>query len=734
MLFKRLLLTLFPEPEWDLQFNPATFFINFVSAKQFFTVILRKIVENYKLYFYDINFDPFEVKIWFWETPTIRLSEVEKYFSYISVAEMNWYRFFSPVVVSTALGFVAAYKTGDIFKKYKDFKLYINFVLSVVLLYYVFLARIKKVTHLPKKQAFNHFLDIFFNFYKFVNEYNDLKVDNNFYEEIKNKLLKEKIDLFFAIFYVYAKAERIFFLHNVGMKDKEFFEWLFYDESKVGKYKNIIKDYLDNYEYYQKEPTFSTTEKMILNLIFPSDVLIRFFLDWPECFEIVNSVLWEIFKDWKLDNILKDFLDIEKWEDNVYKFLEYITDYKVYKNGYFKGVKKFIFKALNVKSKSISEEYIEDLLSSFSPDMKLPPEVKREGMLAERLVNFYLSFIWSFWIWRWDTGYFRIYKKFILEDIISSLETNFNWDTFYFIGWLLYLYWKNVFYYQYAFESIKSGKQTFRLPTRPLYKEIYSSPALIHFLNESAFINLIEDLNYKDIKLYVRHSKIIDNFKNMFWESISKVLKSESDEILDFFYKDIFDLLDLNDKYIWFKEDILESEIKFLKNNLYSLDFWIFKDVINEFIANKKLIKSELTNIILLHVLAILRQTIFGLLILYTYFKEEKKEKNIRLDDLLKIYYSEVLLLSFDEKLYDFFSKLFNNLLKKYEYFLKIFIKLDDNKEFLKILFENWTEFIDGFKENEEILWFIKWEDVVWFRWVLKNITFYNKRYFIPSL
>jgi hypothetical protein len=65
MLFRRLLLSLFPEPEGDLQFNPATFFINFVSAKQFFTVILRKIVENYKLYFYDINFDPFEVKIGF---------------------------------------------------------------------------------------------------------------------------------------------------------------------------------------------------------------------------------------------------------------------------------------------------------------------------------------------------------------------------------------------------------------------------------------------------------------------------------------------------------------------------------------------------------------------------------------------------------------------------------------------------------------------------------------------
>jgi hypothetical protein len=118
-------------------------------------------------------------------------------------------------------------------------------------------------------------------------------------------------------------------------------------------------------------------------------------------------------------------------------------------------VKKFLFKSLNVKQKSLPEEYVEDLLSSFSPDMKLPPEIKREGMLAERLVNFYLSFVGSFWIGRGDTGYFRIFKKEILERSILFLETKFTNDTFYFLSNLLYFYGKNVFYYQYAFESIR---------------------------------------------------------------------------------------------------------------------------------------------------------------------------------------------------------------------------------------------------------------------------------------
>jgi hypothetical protein len=59
-LFKRLLLSFFPDSLVKDSFNPASMFVSFISAKDFFTVIDRKIIENYKLNLFDLSMDIFE--------------------------------------------------------------------------------------------------------------------------------------------------------------------------------------------------------------------------------------------------------------------------------------------------------------------------------------------------------------------------------------------------------------------------------------------------------------------------------------------------------------------------------------------------------------------------------------------------------------------------------------------------------------------------------------------------
>jgi hypothetical protein len=71
---------------------------------------------------------------------------------------------------------------------------------------------------------------------------------------------------------------------------------------------------------------------------------------------------------------------------------------------------------------------------------------------------------------------------------------------------------------------------------------------------------------------------------------------------------------------------------------------------------------------------------------------------------------------------------------EEFKSFFDIFVKLDDNKEFLTLLEDNWSSYIDSLKPEDEALAFVKGEDVVWFRGALKNMTFYNKRYFIPQI
>ena len=62
-LFKRELLSLFPDEIVQNAMNPASVFVSFISAKQFFSVINRRMVENYKLNMFDVTLDPFEVKV-----------------------------------------------------------------------------------------------------------------------------------------------------------------------------------------------------------------------------------------------------------------------------------------------------------------------------------------------------------------------------------------------------------------------------------------------------------------------------------------------------------------------------------------------------------------------------------------------------------------------------------------------------------------------------------------------
>lgn len=79
-LFRRLLMSLLPEELVQHEMNPAGMFLSFVSPKHFFSVINRKIVENYKLNLFDIALDSFEVKVGFGDVPTLKVKDVNYYY------------------------------------------------------------------------------------------------------------------------------------------------------------------------------------------------------------------------------------------------------------------------------------------------------------------------------------------------------------------------------------------------------------------------------------------------------------------------------------------------------------------------------------------------------------------------------------------------------------------------------------------------------------------------------
>ena len=225
-LFKRILLSLFPDDIVSQSINPASMFISFISTKEFFSVINRKIVENYKLNLFDVALDPFEFKIGFGENIPITTKDVDIYYGYCATANLNGYRFFSPSNISNSLSLVAALYVKDIFRKYPP-DYYLNFLYTIFLLSFIFLARIKVFPSTNREKNYNWFIDVIFDFYELVFQQTGQKIDTKIFSSIKKELLNQ-VDLFFSLFAVYKHCNELFVQEAVS--DTDFLSRLFYDE------------------------------------------------------------------------------------------------------------------------------------------------------------------------------------------------------------------------------------------------------------------------------------------------------------------------------------------------------------------------------------------------------------------------------------------------------------------------------------------------------------------------
>jgi hypothetical protein len=62
---------------------------------------------------------------------------------------------------------------------------------------------------------------------------------------------------------------------------------------------------------------------------------------------------------------------------------------------------------------------------------------------------------------------------------------------------------------------------------------------------------------------------------------------------------------------------------------------------------------------------------------------------------------------------------------------LELWCWLDDNVQFFELFVKNWKSYISK-KRVDTLYKDLSIDDIVWFRGLLKNITYYNKRFVIP--
>jgi hypothetical protein len=446
---------------------------------------------------------------------------------------------------------------------------------------------------------------------------------------------------------------------------------------------------------------------------------------------IIENIVWKLRDKKLLNEYLKTFRKDWKELENL---LIYLTDYKHFKKNFFTGVQKYIVTIFrNSKNWGFDWE-IEEFMSSIWEDIeniesfKIPERIKKESRIMEKILNFYITFIWWFWISRWDSFFIKMFRKDIITGFLDT-DTSDNEASLYYYGTLLYQYGKNVFYYKYTTDNLRQWKQKFFLPYRSDNKKVYSNMCILKLFDENFIWWFLQDANPKDVKIYVTNKQIIDEFKLVFSKEISSIVNKNWEEFIDKVYCNPASLLQGGKRFIKLIQRYLnKKDIIHVKESLYCFDFWILQCFYKELIKKDINLKNTYSDPIILWIFFNLRETIFWFLLYAKYLSSKDKKTNI--ESLIKIYIQDIINIQTKNK--DDFEEIIKWLLDKLWTILQKWISIDDNKEIFELLWDNRAKFIDS-KGPDDIIKSVSWEDIIRFKWFLKNINYYNKRFIIPN-
>jgi len=710
-------------------------FVSFISAKDFFTIIDRKIIENYRLNLFDISMDVFEWKLWLGNHKDMMQSKMtDTYYSYVAAANFNWYKFYNVWNTANAMTLLCSLYLYDSFDQQEE-SFFVDALYTFFLLTFLFAARIKVFPWVDDKSDFQWFVDLYFNFYEVVVWQLRHKITKEHITHLRSKMLTH-IDIFFMMFY-YEKRVNCLYLNHLNWGKKyvsEFYQWLFWPQPTL-----VQKNFLQNIDKIVFESSFWETEESILFEMAPADIHLKYlFLD-TNVYDVVSYIISNLFDRKILDKRLTTLM---KKEEDLDFILDYVTDPDNFKKWFFKWVKQYVSR-MRLENKDSFEE-LDEMMSEIWEDVdkldqiQIPSSIKKESKIMEQFLNFYVSYLWWLSISRADTFFFRFFKWGLIQELLKCFDIQLKSEQSIEYSWKTHVFYvKNQSYYQFVNKKIREWKEKFFIPASPIKTDVLKATAfLLRMEDEEALITLLQDCNPQIWKLYVRNKALLDWFQAQYSLQISSLIKLSSREFVYYYYEPFFSNFQLWENVLKILQNAFtDQDIVRLKNSLYAFDVQLFREVMIMF-PWKEFKKLYNDSVILQH-LSLLHETLFWFLIYYRYLQmlqEGWQDKvNFNLSLLKRVYILQIL--NWDVSLFKIWCNLIDDLLEQFWLAFSIFVEFDDNKEFFSILKENWLEFLKNLwkkSDNEKQLAF-SFEDLLWLRGVLKHITYYNKRFLIPS-
>ena len=734
-LFKRLLLSYFPDALVKDSFNPASMFISFISAKDFFTIIDRKIIENYKLNLFDISMDIFEWKLGLWNHKDMMQSKMtDTYYSYIAAANFNWYKFYTVWNTATAMAILCSLYFYDCFEKWEDDQLFMDALFSFYLLTFLFAAKIKVFPWIDEKSDFQWFVDLYFNFYEVVISQLKHKATKKRLHELRTKMLTN-IEVFFMMFYYEKRVNKLYITWREEEKyTEEFYQWLFWTQPTL-----LQKNFIQNSKNIIYDSKFSEIEEWLLFDVVPADIYLKYLFLETDISDVVLNIIANVYDKKLLD---KKLTSLMKNEEELDFIIDYVTDPDNFKKWFFKWMKQYV-SHMRLQDQDGFEE-LDEMMSEIWDDaenfdqMQIPASIRKESKIMEQLLNFYVSYLWWLSVSRADTFFLRFFKNGLVPGLMNNFDVQLKTDQgieYYWMSHVLYV--KNQAYYQFVNKKIREWKEKFFVPATPIKTDpIRSTPFLLRMNDEIALTTLLQDCNPQIWKLYVKNKALLDWFQAQYSTQISSLIKLSQREFVYNYYEPIFSHFQLGENILEMLQNAFtDQDVVRLKNSLYAFDVQLFREVMT--MIPWKQFGKIYNDCVMLHHLSLLHETLFGFLVYYRYLQLVQEsgngKKNLDLSLLKRVYILQIL--NWDTSLFSVGSSMIDILLEQFWSAFSIFVEFDDNKEFFSILKENWLDFLKKLWKKSDIDKQIcfSFEDLLWLRWVIKHITYYNKRYLIPG-
>lgn len=692
--------------------------------------------EHYKLNLFDINLDSFDVNIGFGEDPTLTVKHMDIYYAYNSSAHFIGYKNYSPSIIATGIAMFYASQLSHLFEKAES-SYFSHFIYTIYFLVFIMIAKIKIIPQSDKKEQLERFMNTFWSFYEVLFENTGSTLDQQKLDQLKTKLAEEST-IFFSLLAINKRLNQYFQVTNGSQT--ELISWLLAGDLQHKTHEKAVKPYLEIHHELCQTTSFNALEKRIIDLIVPADVLIRYLFAEEESIIIAKHVLTRIFPPQEYESMLESFIHNEEQTSNL---LEACINFSLIKNNFFFGLQDYIkakiheltngrWTATTIWGTEQFEESLDEFLSHLAEDdqidtSSLPKSIQVQTITFDKLINFYISLIGGFWIARGDNGALRVHKNQLLQNLLWLYPLfGERHHTIQYYAQFFRLYEKNVFYYQYAFNHIRAGKESFMLPSQGSIISHESNLFILQLLNESHWAILLQDINPCEIKLFIKKSEILTVFKDLFGDHISANLKWDHHQIIENIYGDYKALVNNKDILSLLQSHLNEQDTMHLKDRMYCLDFWLYKDYIHALITDD--IHAEYDEALFIALCAQAKETLFGFLLYMQYILscQESHQKSYESDVLIDLYCRKVL--HSTDKTHDRIYKHLVTLLQRYEDILSLWTLLDDNQDYMYIGFNNRNHRCEQHKHHT-----ISDENLVWFMSYLKHITYYNKRFLIPN-